>query len=70
MKGFSVALVYVKSTPTDYNVSLTHAIRNANSEEEALGMAIKSFDEDCAKNGLSGYSLLIKEVIEIKSEDE
>lgn len=60
MKKYSVALVFSRQKRNVFETKLYHSIIEANSEEEALGIALNECFED-----VKGFELGIKSIIEI-----
>lgn len=64
MKKYSVSLVYEKPNYTTSNVRIDHALRciivEANSEDEALGKALKNFNTTDKSLGLLSMSCVIE----------
>lgn len=60
---FSISVVYVKSTPTEIETALRVLFtKNVKSENEALGYAIKHFEEE-----MKGFTIANKIVMKIDS---
>ncbi len=60
---FSISLVYVKNTPTEIETALRVLLtKNVKSENEALGYAIKHFEEE-----MKGFTIANKIVMKIDS---
>jgi hypothetical protein len=68
MKQFSVALLYTKENRGQTELTLIHTFHEANSEEEALGIAIKDADAAFDSQNKKGFLLTLNSVGQIISE--